>query len=383
MHDRIIVGAGVHGLTLALWLVQQQKARPEDLLLLDAAGGPLAAWSRRAAATGMSHLRSPVVHHLGADPYALLRFARGAPGDGILLEPYKRPHVSLFAAHTARLLAETGLDTRILPAEARALRRRGAAWVVETDRGALDARRVTLAPGPPPALRWPDWAQGLPRAQVQHIFDPTFSRAALAGRVAVVGGGISAFQLALSLAGTADPVLVQRRPTRVHTFDADPGWLGPKYQEPFLREPDLTVRRRWITQARYTGSVPEEVDRAARLAHSNGRLTRRRGEVQRVDVRPDGRLTLHFTEGPTLAVDQLVLATGFAPQRPGGALVDALVAEAGLPVAPCGGPRLDGGLRWAPGLTVMGGLAELQVGPIARNIAGARVAAARILAAEA
>ncbi len=381
MLDRIIVGAGVHGLTLALWLVQQGRARPDALCLLDADGGPLAAWSRRATATGMAHLRSPVVHHLGTDPYALLRFARRAPADGILLEPYKRPAVSLFARHTAAQLDEAGLSPRITRARVTALRPRAGGWSVDTDAGALDARQVTLALGPPADLRWPDWARGHASERVSHLFDPSFDRLALRGRIAVVGGGISAFQLALALHGQATPTLVQRHPTRVHTFDADPGWLGPKYQEPFSREPDLAVRRRWVLAARHTGSVPPEVDRAARLAAQHGRLQRRHGDIVGLEAHPDGTLTVRFAAGPSLSVDHLVLATGFAPSRPGGSLVDGLVQQLGLPVAPCGGPRLDPGLRWAPGLTVMGGLAELEIGPVARNIAGARVAARRILAA--
>jgi hypothetical protein len=73
-----------------------------------------------------------------------------------------------------------------------------------------------------------------------------------------------------------------------------------------------------------------------------------------------------------------VLCTGFAPTRPGGALVDGLVADLGLRCAGCGYPIADATLQWRPGLFVMGPLAELELGPTARNITGARAGAERI-----
>jgi len=42
---------------------------------------------------------------------------------------------------------------------------------------------------------------------------------------------------------------------------------------------------------------------------------------------------------------------------------------------------VDKTLCWSPGLYVMGTLAELEMGPIAANIAGARQAARRLAAA--
>ena len=75
-----------------------------------------------------------------------------------------------------------------------------------------------------------------------------------------------------------------------------------------------------------------------------------------------------------------MLATGFDARRPGGAWLDAAIAAEGLPIAPCGYPLVSGDLAWAPGLHVTGLLAELEVGPAARNIVGARMAATRLAA---
>ena len=79
----------------------------------------------------------------------------------------------------------------------------------------------------------------------------------------------------------------------------------------------------------------------------------------------------------------MLLATGFEPQRPGGALVDRLAEEHRLPCAACGYPEVDTALRWHPRLFVAGPLAELELGPVARNIAGARRAGERLVASTA
>ncbi|XYI00028.1 hypothetical protein ACMHYB_09830 [Sorangium sp. So ce1128] len=71
----------------------------------------------------------------------------------------------------------------------------------------------------------------------------------------------------------------------------------------------------------------------------------------------------------------------FEARRPGGRLVDdAALDRLGLRCAACGYPIVSARLEWGPGLFVSGPLAELELGPTARNIAGARAAAERLLA---
>jgi len=60
-------------------------------------------------------------------------------------------------------------------------------------------------------------------------------------------------------------------------------------------------------------------------------------------------------------------------------MVDELVHSARLPCASCGYPIVDQALRWHPRVHVSGPLAELELGPSARNIAGARRAGDRIV----
>ena len=75
----------------------------------------------------------------------------------------------------------------------------------------------------------------------------------------------------------------------------------------------------------------------------------------------------------------MLLASGFGVERPGGVLIDQLIESAQLACADCGYPIVDAALRWHSRVFVSGALAELELGPSSRNIAGARRAAERII----
>ncbi len=94
------------------------------------------------------------------------------------------------------------------------------------------------------------------------------------------------------------------------------------------------------------------------------------GEQQ---ISDDGEMPLAL-----LNSDLVVLATGFDRSRPGGEWLDRAIGQFALPCHECGYPIVDANLRWHPGLHVTGPLAELELGPVARNIIGARHAASRL-----
>ena len=226
------------------------------------------------------------------------------------------------------------------------------------DADTLRARRIVLALGTSEQTYWPDWA---PRGheRVHHIFEPGFDGwpGPDEEHMAVVGGGISAGQVALKLAASGHTVhLISRHPLREHQFDSDSGWLGPKYMSRFSREPDVDRRREMITKARHRGSVPPDVRRALGRAIARGEVVCYEAEV---------------SAGLARAV--------FVSCRPGGKLVDDLVDAANLPCAACGFPVVDEALCWHPRVHVTGPLAELELGPTSRNIAGARRAGDRLV----
>ena len=84
--------------------------------------------------------------------------------------------------------------------------------------------------------------------------------------------------------------------------------------------------------------------------------------------------------GRSIVVDRVLLATGFPSRRPGEGWLDEAIEAHGLPCAECGYPIVDRGLRWHPRVLVTGALAELEIGPVSRNLSGAMRAGERIAA---
>ncbi len=387
MLDWLIIGGGIHGTHLALVLTQRAGVAPERLRILDPYPTLLARWHACTANTGMTFLRSGAVHHLDLHPEALTRFANEPAGQPYcrFIEPYRRPSLDLFHAHAAHLIERAALHTLHIVGRAGGLTRCGDGWRVETAEGSIAARHVALALGAAEQPHWPAWAQRgcSAGAPIQHIFAPGFSRADLLpwSHAVVVGGGISAAQTALTLAqqqpGTV--TLLTRHALRRHQLDSDPGWIGPKYQAGFQQLSDYAQRRVTIQRARHRGSVPPDVAVQVRRAVKSEQLRLVQAEVAAAHQDDQGQIRLLLADGAgTLTSDSVMLATGFDPQRPGGAWLDAAIAEWELPVAPCGYPIVNQALCWADGLHVLGPLAELEIGPVARNITGARQAAERI-----
>jgi len=394
MLDWIIVGGGPHGVHLAVRLHDELGIAPDRIAILDPAERLLDTWRHVTARVGMRVLRSTSVHHLDTDPRSLRRLARDAGRPGSLIDPYARPTLALWNEHADRVVARVGL--------ARAHRR---AWVrdlhpdhdgvsVDTSHGTLRGRQVALATGLIPA--YPAWADRDDPA-LEHVLAPGATRLRRTPGIAVIGAGLTGVQTALHLAdldptgdgaAIAPVTLVSPHEVRVRRFDVDPGWLGPRRLDGFAREPSPDRRRAVIEAARQVGSIPPEVrddlDRALRagrvLLHrlpdhalSDGWAPRRTPAGWAFDV-----------GGASAIADRLVLATGLRPAPTTSALVDAVRRTASPGSRPrlarCGSPVPDRALRWHPRVRVVGDLAGLELGPAARNLAGARAAASRIVA---
>lgn len=387
-YDWLIIGGGIHGVLLAHWLLALKKTTPERLCILDPHDAPLDCWRKRTASVGMTHLRSPFVHHLEVDPFFLRKFVKSNPG--LVREPfappYDRPNLKLFDSTCQNLIENSKLTDLWRKGEALAIVKDQSGYLVLTESGQLRSRQVVLAPGAGARLDYPGWveAEHIDSGRVIHLFDEDFDRSKISEgeRVLVLGGGISAVQLACSLSKSCREKvrIYSRHAIRRHEFDSDPCWMGPKCMRKFERIHSYRERRKMITRARNRGSISSEADFHFRQALRHGYVSHKVREVERVALTPSGRVDVAFKEQkPEETFDRIVLATGFEQVRPGGELVDAAVEKLDLPVAECGFPILKEDLSWHQGLFVMGGLAELTLGPSARNIIGARKAAERIL----
>ncbi len=388
MLDWLIVGGGIHGTYLSHVLTSLGRVPRDRLRVLDPHVTPLARWDACAENVGMTFLRSSFVHHLGTDPYELKAFARGHRGGGrkTFLGRYLRPSLRLFRAHATQVVQQHDLESLRIRGEALALVARPNGMRIETATGALEARRVLLAMGMGDQPDIPEFARELRSqgARVHHVFDPGFSRQNMPEfqKVVVVGGGISAAQTALALADQhpGRVTLVSRHAARVRSFDTDPGWMGPKNLRRFAGITDHDERRQIIQSARHRGSMPDEVAAALRTAVSRGALAQRIANVVMAKYE-NGQAYLDLDDaGPKLVADCLLLATGFEARRPGGTMLNRVIADLGLRCASCGYPIVKPDLRWHPGIFVTGPLAELELGPPAKNIVGARMTAERLLA---
>ncbi len=378
----LIIGGGIHGVHIAARLLGDANVAPEQLRIVDPCERLLERWRICTETTGMRHLRSPSVHHLDLNPWALQRFAgkRRRRKSGLFVAPYDRPSLQLFNAHCDQVIDTFGIDE--LHVQSRAINCSLNCDGVEVRLGdgrELTARNVVLAIGAGEQPEWPRWA---PKDddRVHHVFEPGFDGWPSAKEsVVVIGGGISAGQVALRLLDEGHQVdLVSRHALRTHQFDSDPGWLGPKFMTRFQREHDADRRRALISEARHKGSVPPDIQRALGVAITNDRLRWHEGEVETLNSGTD-LLRMLLTTGTALEPQRVLLATGFTSARPGGTLVDELIASSSLPCASCGYPIVDSELRWHPHVYVSGPLAELELGPASRNIAGARRAADRLV----
>jgi hypothetical protein len=393
MLEWLIVGGGVHGTFVSHYLTCAAGISRERLRVVDPEPEPLARWYHCCENTGMKFMRSPDVHHLDLDPMALRSycFATQNEPNEALLEPYGRPSFALFREHTAGVIDRHKLRELRLTGRARGLSLANGLVTVETDRGCISAKRVLLAIGASEHPCWPRWGRDLQAAgaPIDHVFSRTFRLEHLRDweHAAVIGGGITAVHTALALARRAPGKvsLVSRHSLRIEMFDSDPCWIGALCMDQFDRA-NYRDRRRMITQARNRGSVPREIADQLFDAIQEERLGLSCGEVASARLMAGTRVQLVIGDDgkaprALLNADLVILATGFDRSRPGGEWLDRGVRDFALSCHECGYPIVDRNLCWHPGLYVAGPLAELELGPVARNIVGARHAAARLAAA--
>ncbi len=382
--DIAIIGAGPHALTLATHLLQKRKEMRGKFVVFDPSGQWLSQWSQQFAAQEIPHLRSPAVHHPDPDPYSLRRFAQNR-GDE-LFPPYDLPGTKLFEEFCRETIARWHLENAVIPGKVTAVEplseSRGFRLEREGDSPVM-ARRVVMATGGG-RPSFPDWVQQIetdyPPHRLCHSQSVDLRQLNLRGdRLLIIGGGLTSGHLALGATSRGAKVtLMIKRRLQEKLFDAEPGWLGPKYLKGFVAESDWSQRWKLIQQARDGGSMTPEVATRLRRESRNGSLViQEECQVVRA-VWNAGEWQIVCNDGTTYTCDRIWVATGTTVDITAEPLFESVLAAYPIPLVK-GLPVLDEHLRW-PGceLFVMGALAALQVGPVARNLSGARMASDRI-----
>ncbi|WP_179134068.1 FAD/NAD(P)-binding protein [Halobacillus massiliensis] len=385
MYQWVIIGGGIQGCTIAAHLLLSGKVNKNDLLIIDPFPEPLEKWKRLTQRVGMDYLRSPSVRHLHPDPYHLKSFAKTSDYAGGFKGYYKRPKLDMFNDHCMEIFEIAGLENCWETAWAESLDKNGNLWSITTSSNRkVVSKQVVLALGVNDQPYYPGWAEPLVKEApdlISHVFSERGMEAFHgASPAAITGAGTTAVHLALKQAHhSSEPVyLIKRHPFRVKDFDSDPGWLGPKFLNQYERINSYQERRKVITKARNRGSVTQSLYSLLKRREAEGKIEIITDDIMTADVH-EGKIKLQLKKQGKFSAGSLLLATGAASCLPGKGLVEEVIRKNQLPCAPCGFPVVSKELEWADGLFVSGALAELEIGPVARNIAGARKAAQRIL----
>jgi cation diffusion facilitator CzcD-associated flavoprotein CzcO len=383
--DTAIIGSGPHALTLAAHLLQKSKKFYSKFLVFDPSGAWLTQWKHQFNAFQIPHLRSPVVHHPESNAFALRAFAEKRQTE--LFPPYDLPSTQLFQDFCAEVVHRWQLAIKTYPALVINIEILPQGYQLHlTDGRSIRARRVVLAHrgGTP---YWPEWATSArtncPINQLQHSSQIDLRQLSVRGeRILIVGGGLTSGHLAVGAIQAGGQVtMMHRRQFYDKLFDADPGWLGPKYLKGFEANRNWAERFNLVKNARNGGSLTPAVMNQLRQAEKLGKLDFLENcDVQQAVWQHDHWLvTCHDQQ--KLEFDRIWLATGTQLNVNNEPLLKELQTK--YPTEIVGGlPVLDAHLRW-PGSQVflMGGLAALRVGPTARNLSGARMASDRIVPA--
>lgn len=396
-YEYVIVGGGIHGTCLANFLVTEGGYARGAVRIVEPREELLTSFATKARQCGMRTLRSPFVQHIDTEPFSLESYAEGAGREDELVSTDghpSRPTLDLFLDHARWVVDRRGIGDCHLQARVTDITDRDDGLRVETPERTLDADRVVLALGLGADPTIPDWATSLPAdAPVDHVWDegfdptPATMAATLADETYVVGGGITAAQLACSLSERTSVTLLSRHELEIELTEADPRWLNWKHVEREIHglPPGSESRHDRIRTARNDATVPPYVERRLADARDCDGLDVRRGEISCAYATEEG-LLVRFDDGTTAANVRVILATGLDPV-PSHPLVGTVAESLSLERGANGFPVLDDRtLAWrrADGsltnVYVSGALAEPTTGPFARNVVGARRVAERLLA---
>jgi putative flavoprotein involved in K+ transport len=310
----VVVGGGQAGLAVGYFLAEQGR----DFTILEAASEPAAAWRGR-----WDSLKLFTSARYDALP------GLGFPGDSDRY-PTRDEVAAYLEDYARRFELPVELDSRV-----RSIRRSDGTYIVELDDRSYEAEQVVVATGPFQIPFVPPIAEGLDPTVVQMHSTAYRSPDSIPdGRVVVVGGGNTGYQIAEELSASREVHLSigsRQMPLPQRVLGRDLFWYLDKAG--LIRKPTTSRIGRRMQQREDTliGSRPRALRRLGVQLH--GRAVDAKGS------------TLSFSDGATLDVDSVVWATGFHADH---SWIDIPVFDEG------GGVVHERGVTTSPGLYFIG-----------------------------
>lgn len=368
-----IIGGGIQGTTIAIKL-REAGLSIGDLTIVDPYSSLCEQFNDFTHRISMPFLRSPIVHHIHPNPFHLKQFAKYQQYTNATYGRYQRPQTDMFMHHVHELVHRYRLNDSHLQGYVNQIKRTGSQWrIYLSDAQVLNTDCVVLAQGCNHQPHIPSLFEN--ESDVCHIFKKEFNPNMFKLSSHVVGSGISAAHLTLKLLNQSSDKVVHlwmNKDIDIHHFDADPAWLGPKNMGPFLEITSSEKRLEIISEARHKGSMPQELYLRLKKHVQNGRLIIHHDKIIKLENHQI------ITETSRTPYDFILLATGFEATLLKQNMVQSLIQHEQASLTQCGLPAITSDLEWLPQLFVAGGLADLELGPFARNIMGGREAAQRI-----
>jgi putative flavoprotein involved in K+ transport len=279
-HEVIVVGGGQAGLAIGYFLARQGR----DFTILEAAAEPAAAWRGR------------------WDSLKLFTSARydALPGLTFPGDPDRYPGRDEVAEYLIGYARHFDLPVE-LDSSVRAIRKNAAGYLVELDDRTYEADQVVVATGPFQVPFVPAIAEGLdPGVSQLHSTEYRSPDAIPDGRVLVVGGGNTGFQIAEELSASREVHLSigsRQTPLPQRILGRDLFWYLDATG--LIRKTrDSRIGRRMEGRDTLIGSTPRSIRRrhGVRL---HGRALDAAGSA------------VSFSDGTKLDVDAVIWATGF------------------------------------------------------------------------
>jgi thioredoxin reductase len=369
----LIIGAGPYGLACAA----QAKYLGIDYAVL---GAPLEFW-QHSMPDGM-FLRAGSTWHI--DPAGIYTLNRFLDSKGLRPEQIDPLPAGLFIEYVDWFVKKLGLDT--IPSYVRRLERCEGGFDVFLDKGEMvTARNVVATPGLSFFRHHPaDLVSKLPPGRYTHTctmvnFEPLEGLHCL-----IIGGGQSAFEWAalMTEAGVAEVHLSYRHDTP-QFIPSDWAWVDPLMEmaaavRGWFRHLPAAERESIEKRFRIESRLKLEPWLAPRIRKPSINLWPHTS-VESCKVSSNGKLSVRLSGGTTVAVDHIILATGY---RVNVQQVSYLSSTSILPRLKThdGFPALDEDFQTSvPGLFLTGLAATRDFGPFYGFVRGCPTAARMIM----